>query len=266
MNENLIKYLKEVKASLVKHDMTGEDWEARQEILDKLEEVVVYLKRELILKSNIKALVFDMDGLIFDSERVVQRSWNIVGQKLGFGNVGEHIYNTVGMNAMRRKQYFLEKTGPEFPFDEFTEQTRCVFRGIAEKEGIPMKAGAKELILTGKESGYKLAVATSSSRTHATRLLKESGIYDLFDGIVFGDMVTHSKPDPEIYQKACAAIAVLPEESIAFEDAPLGVRAAAAAGLKVVIVPDLVQPSEEIQKLAWRQLKSLEEFIDDVKA
>lgn len=210
------------------------------------------------MKSKIKALVFDMDGLIFDSEKIVQRAWNIAGQELGLGKIGEHIYHTIGMNAMRRKQYFLENVSLDFPFDAFTARTREVFREIADREGIAMKPGAKELIESAKKKGYRLAVATSSSRVHASKLLKEAGIYDYFDGIVFGDMVSHSKPDPEIYRKACEEIRVSPEESIAFEDAPSGVRSASAAGLRVVIVPDLVQPSEEIRELAWKQLESLE--------
>lgn len=217
------------------------------------------------MKSKMTALVFDMDGLIFDSERIVQRAWNQTGEEMGLGRIGEHIYNTVGMNAMRRKQYFQEHISPEFPFEQFTGRTREVFREIADREGIALKPGAKELIDAGKENGYKLAVATSSSRVHATRLLKESGLYDYFDGIVFGDMVTHSKPDPEIYRKACEEIGVLPERCIAFEDAPNGVRSASAAGLHVVIVPDLVQPSEEIRQLAWKQLNSLEEMMTYIK-
>lgn len=218
-------------------------------------------KRELILKSSIKALVFDMDGLIFDSEKVVQRAWNAVGPEFGIENLGEHIYNTIGRNAAGRKEYFEKTFSADFPFEQFTARTREMFKKIADSEGIAMKLGAKELIVTGKAKGYKLAVATSSSRMHASKLLKDAGIYHYFDGFVFGDMVTHSKPDPEIYRKACEEIGVLPEESIAFEDAPSGVRSAAAAGLRVAIVPDLVQPSGEIRKLAWKQLVSLEEMI-----
>lgn len=211
--------------------------------------------------NEIKALVFDMDGLLFDSERVVQRAWNIVGQEMGYGNVGEHIYHTVGMNVVRRKEYFLNHIDPNFPHDEFTARTRKIFREIVEREGLEMKPGALSLIRLGKEKGYKLAVATSSSREHATNLLKNTNIYDLFDQCIFGDMVKKSKPDPEIYQKACKEIGIEPENCIAFEDAPAGVLSAASAGLQVVVVPDLVQPPKEIQKLVWMQLQSLEQMV-----
>ena len=75
---------------------------------------------------EMKAFIFDMDGLIFDSERVVQRSWNIVGCEMGYGNIGEHIYNTLGMNVVSRKNYFLKHIDPKFPHEEFTARTRVV--------------------------------------------------------------------------------------------------------------------------------------------
>ena len=134
---------------------------------------------------EMKAFIFDMDGLIFDSERVVQRSWNIVGCEMGYGNIGEHIYNTLGMNVVSRKNYFLKHIDPKFPHEEFTARTRVVFREIVDREGLAVKPGAKELIMLGKEKGYRLAVATSSRRDYASRLLKEAKVYDYFDGFVF---------------------------------------------------------------------------------
>ncbi len=214
---------------------------------------------------EMKAFVFDMDGLIFDSERVVQRSWNRVGYEMGYGKIGEHIYHTLGMNVVSRKKYFLEHIDPKFPHEEFSARTRVVFREIVDSEGLAMKQGAKELILLGKEKGYRLAVATSSRRDYASRLLKEAEVYDYFDGFVFGDMVSHSKPDPEIYEKACEVIGVLPKESIAFEDAPAGIRSAATAGLRVVAVPDLVQPPKELDEMIWMKLESLKEMVDYIK-
>lgn len=221
--------------------------------------------RDMKDSGNIKALVFDMDGLIFDSERVVQRAWNIAGCEMGYGNIGEHIYNTLGMNVVSRKQYFLTHIDPKFQHEEFTARTRVVFREIVESEGLAMKPGAKELIMLGKEKGYRLAVATSSRRDYASRLLKEAGVYEYFDGFVFGDMVNHSKPDPEIYEKVCKTIGVLPQESVAFEDAPAGIRSAAAAGLQVVAVPDLVQPPKELEEMIWMKLETLKEMVEYLK-
>lgn len=227
---------------------------------------ILILKNKSVNDSRIiKALIFDMDGLIFDSERVVQRAWNIAGREMGYGDVGEHIYHTLGMNVVSRKEYFLKHIDPEFRHDEFTARTRVVFREIVEQEGLAMKPGAKELIVLGKENGYRLAVATSSRRDYASRLLKEAGVYEYFDGFVFGDMVNHSKPDPEIYEKACKTIGVLPQESVAFEDAPAGIRSAAAAGLRVVAVPDLVQPPKELEEMIWMKLETLKDMVEYLK-
>ena len=192
-------------------------------------------------------------------------AWNIVGCEMGYGNIGEHIYNTLGMNVVSRKNYFLKHIDPKFPHEEFTARTRVVFREIVDREGLAVKPGAKELIMLGKENGYRLAVATSSRIDYASRLLKEAKVYDYFDGFVFGDMVSHSKPDPEIYEKACEAIGVLPQQSVAFEDAPAGIRSAAAEGLRVVAVPDLVQPPKELEEMIWMKLDTLEEMVEYIK-
>ena len=208
-----------------------------------------------------KAFVFDMDGLIFDSERIVQRSWNISGQELGLGNVGEHIYITLGMNRASRKKYYEENIREDFPFDEFSALTRKNFFAIVESEGLPMKPGVREILAFGKENGMKLALATSSSRDYAMKCLKDAGIDTYFDGIVCGDMVTHSKPDPEIYRQACQLVGVEPEDAVAFEDAPAGIRSAYQAGMKVVMVPDLVQPNEDIRSMLWQKWETLEDVF-----
>jgi len=207
-----------------------------------------------------KAFVFDMDGLIFDSERIVQRSWNISGQKLGLGNVGEHIYYTLGLNRASRKKYYEENIREDFPFDEFSALTRKTFFGIVENEGLPMKKGVKEILQFGKENGIKLALATSSSRDYAMKCLRDAGIDTYFDGIVCGDMVSHSKPDPEIYLRACELVGTEPEDAVAFEDAPAGIEAAYRAGMKVVMVPDLVNPTEKVESMLWGKWETLNCF------
>ena len=207
-----------------------------------------------------KAFVFDMDGLIFDSERIVQRSWNISGQKLGLGNVGEHIYYTLGLNRASRKKYYEENIREDFPFDEFSVLTRKTFFEIVETEGLPIKTGVKEILAFGKENGIKLALATSSSRDYAMKCLRDAGVDTFFDGIVCGDMVSHSKPDPEIYIRACELVGVNPKEAVAFEDAPAGIEAAYRAGMKVIMVPDLVEPTEKVTSMIWGKWETLADY------
>ena len=209
----------------------------------------------------IKALLFDMDGLLLDSERVVQHSWNVAGRLLGYGEVGEYIYHTLGMNVKGRMEYFKKTLGEEFPFEEFQTLSRKAFFEVAEKEGIPLKRGAKELIFYAKQMGYKVGLVTSSRREYAVDILTKAGIFQYFDGCMFGDMVTKSKPDPEIYRKSAEMLGIAPEYCIAFEDAPAGVKSATTAGIDVIMVPDLVEPDEETRMRAWKVLHSLDEAI-----
>lgn len=214
------------------------------------------------MNNNIKGLIFDMDGLLFDSERVVQQSWNYVGNMLGYGNLGEHIYHTIGMNRAGREIYFREHVDTDFPMARFNEMTRARYYEILQKFGIPTKLGAKELLQSAKKKGIRIALATSSSRDHAEAMLERYDLAKFFDGCVCGDMVTKSKPDPEIYEKARALIDIPAQNAVALEDAPSGVRSAEAAGMRVIMVPDLVEPSEEILALVWKRCDSLSDVIE----
>lgn len=209
----------------------------------------------------VEAIVFDMDGLIFDSERIVQRSWEDTGSQLGIPHMGSHIYHTLGMNVVGRSEYFARVIRADFPMEEFAAGTRKRFYEIVEAEGLPVKPGVRELLEYGKNHGYKMAVATSSRRPYAEGILKDAELYGYFDSMVFGNMVTRSKPDPEIYLMACERLGAAPERSIALEDAPNGIRAAYAAGMMPVMIPDLVQPTQEIKALCFRQFETLHEVI-----
>lgn len=210
----------------------------------------------------VKALLFDMDGLVFDSEKVVQRSWNMAGNTLGYGDIGNHIYNTLGMSAKNRGEYFKGVFGEEFPNDQFRDLARENFYAIVEKEGLSVKPGARELIFYAKQLGQRTAVVSSSRRAYVEEMFKKAGLYKYFDIFVCGDMVEKSKPDPEIYEKACKQLGVKPEYCVAFEDAPAGVESAAAAGVHVIMVPDLVQPDQQTRNKAWMIIDTLDEAID----
>lgn len=209
----------------------------------------------------ISALIFDMDGLLLDSERIVRRSWEEAGAQMGIPHMGEHIYHTLGLNRAGRDAYFREALGRDFAIEDFSERMSKCFYRIVDSEGMPLKSGVKELLSYAKAYGYKTAVATSSRKEYSTKMLKDVGIYSYFDGGVFGDMVQHSKPDPEIYRKACEAIGMLPECCLALEDAPAGVYSAHAAGLKVIVVPDLLEPPEEVIPLTYKRCNTLHEVI-----
>ena len=213
----------------------------------------------------IKALVFDMDGLLLDSERIVKRSWNEDGNELGIPGIGEHIYHTICLNRKARNEYFKNAYGTDFPLEDFNQRTSDIFFRIIGNTGIPLKAGAKELLEYAKGQGYKIAIATSTSQAYAIKEMTDAGIWQYFDGGIFGDMVKNTKPDPEIYLKACESIKMAPNDCLALEDAPAGIHSAHAAGLKVIVVPDLMEPDKETLALTYRKFETLYDVIPLLK-
>lgn len=210
---------------------------------------------------KIKALVFDMDGLLIDSERIVKRSWKMAGDILGYADLGEYIYPMLGATAKKREVYFKTTFGEAFPMERFTELTRRFFYEIVEKEGLPLKPGVIELMEEGKRRGLKIALATSSRQAYAKDALERVDVWKYLDGGVFGDQVTKAKPDPEIYLLACEKVGVAPHEAVAFEDAPAGVRSAHSAGMPVIMVPDLVQPDKELEGMCYKKVETLKDVL-----
>lgn len=214
---------------------------------------------------KIKAVVFDMDGLMIDSERIIQRSWGIAGRRMGFERLEDDIYNILGINRRGREQYFKGKYGQDFPFERFLEDYRKEYALYAEEHGIPAKKGLYELLDTLKDLGIPMALATSSGRQSAMRNLERLGVTGYFSGYVCGDMVTNSKPDPEIYLKACASIQADPAETAALEDSVIGIKSAYAAGMIPVMVPDLVKDIREVEPLLAARKEDLLEVAQWIR-
>lgn len=214
---------------------------------------------------QLKGVVFDQDGLLIDSERIVKDSWDEVGKTLGYGALGEeNIRHTLGLSVVRRKAYFLEKYGEDFPFDRFQAECRQVFARLA-KEGIPGKKGLYELLQVLEERKIPMAVATSSSRSYTLENLRRLKIENYFQGILSGDMVQESKPDPEIYEKACALLQVEPKFCVALEDSPNGILAAHRAGMYTIMIPDLNRDSSAVDPILDEKMESLLEVAQWVK-
>ena len=213
----------------------------------------------------IKALVFDMDGILFDTERLTVGLWGEVSKTLGCTDVTPFIADYMGLNSVSHKQYFFHKFGDDFPYDEFLERGRIAVAQHIEKNGVPLKSGLFELLDYLKANGYGIAAATSTRRVTALRLFESAKIIRYFDHIICGDMLEKSKPDPEIYLKAAGALGVEPALCMALEDSPNGIRSAYRAGMKTVMVPDLIPPSPELDKMLFACVPSLNEVIPLLK-
>lgn len=211
---------------------------------------------------GLEAVVFDMDGLMFDSERIVQMSWTKAGEVLGYGALGENIYHTLGFNLQKRAAYFKNKYGADFPFERFLNEYRKFYWNYVKNYGLPIKTGLRELLSFLQDKDIKMAIATSSSDTSARNNINQAEITHYFDTIISGNMVKRSKPSPEIYQIACKQLNVSPKHAMALEDSPNGLLAAHAAGMMAVMVPDLLKDSSSVDNILFAKKENLLEVRD----
>ena len=203
-----------------------------------------------------RAAIFDMDGLILDSERTVLKCWEAVGQKYGFPDIETYGISVIGKNKTATIEEFERVYGE--PGDRYEKEMRKVYLSME----VPLKPHTIELLSAMKSAGMKIAIASSSTREEVTTQLTKLGAFQFFDAAVCGDQVTKSKPDPEIFLLACDALGVKPEESLGLEDSFNGVRACKASGLFTIMVPDIIQPDDEMKGLADIILPSLKDVQD----
>lgn len=208
---------------------------------------------------NMKAVVFDMDGVIFDSEKLYIQCWQEVAGKYHISGIEEACYKCLGINSALTRKTMLEHFGESFPYDSYSKEVSALFHKQAEGGKLAKKPGIEELLVYLKEKGVKTAVASSTRKAVVLKELEEGGLLSYFDRIVGGDMVSRSKPEPDIFLKACENLNVDPEYAFAIEDSHNGIRSAHRAGMIPVMVPDLAEPIGEIEEISHIILPSLTE-------
>ena len=209
-----------------------------------------------------KAVVFDMDGVLFDTERLCQDSWIEVANRRGLPDMEIIFPKCIGRNANDSRQIVLEAYGADFDYEVFRREASDWFWKYLEENGLPVKEGVRELLNWLKEQGWRIGLASSTRRSSVISHLEQAGIKDFFEEIITGDMVEHSKPLPDIYLLACRKLMVDPAGTYAIEDSPNGIRSAYSAGMKPVMVPDLLSPDEEMEQLSTRIFSSLLDVLD----
>lgn len=210
-----------------------------------------------------KAVVFDMDGVIFDSESLYRKHWMISGREYGIEeNLMHELCDKIaGATKEHNEKTMKSYLGQDFNYMEFRTVTMNRMDNDIRENGLKLKPGVHEIFRYLKENGYLIGLATSTHQERAERNLKNAGILDVFDKIVYGGMVANGKPAPDIYLKACEQLKIEPEDAIGVEDSINGVKASAAAGLYTIMVVDMIKPTEEIRLIADKIFDSLFDII-----
>ena len=200
------------------------------------------------MMSRYAAVIFDMDGLLLDTERVVLRGFEAACDELGCV-VGFDVFaRMIGRNYRSSRPILEEALVGQVAIETF-EAVCCRHVQAIFEEGIPVKSGVVDLLARLRQIDVPMAVATSTETTRAREKLRKAELLDAFQHVVGGDQVERSKPEPDIYLEAARRLGAKPTECVAFEDSENGVRAAHAAGMTVVQVPDLIQPSDSLRTL-----------------
>lgn len=209
-----------------------------------------------------KGVIFDMDGVVLDTEKLYVRFWCEAANFYGYPMEKHHALSIRSMARVfaieKLKGYF----GEDFDYYAVHDKRIELMDKYISEKGIDTKPYAEYLLKYLKDNGYKTAIATATALERTEKYLKQVGLYKYFDKIICASMVKKGKPEPDIYLKACESIGLKPYECIALEDSKNGIISASSAGCNTVMVPDLDGPDDEILSLTYSVVKDLKEVIN----
>lgn len=230
--------------------------------IEKIAEgIMLYQTEKWNKKTKIKGLLFDMDGLILDTEKLYTRFWMEAANGLGYPMTREQALGLRSLNkefgAAKLQSYFDRPVD----YEEVRLKRIELMNAFIEAEGVETKPGVGELIAFLKDKGIRTAIATSSPLERAEKYLESVGLQNAFDKIISGYMVKKGKPEPDIYQLAARELGLEPCECLALEDSPSGILSANRAGCFPVMIPDQDEPTEETEAILFAKVDSLELMI-----
>ena len=190
-----------------------------------------------------------MDGTLLDTEKIYQKYWKIAADELGYNLSKEQLLLFRSAAFEYGMKLGEEMTGDPVAYDRIRKHRKKLMEPLMQKIEIPVKPYVKEAMTFLKEHGVKLAVATATKMDKTLEYLGRAGLTDFFDEIISAKDVAHGKPAPDVYLYACERVGVKPADAFAIEDAPNGVKAGHAAGCRVIMIPDLTEPDEELMQL-----------------
>ena len=214
----------------------------------------------------IKAIIFDMDGLMIDSERVTFECYQERLKDMNL-TMDEEFYKTLlGKPIKGIYQRFYDVYGNDFPIQNVIQDVHQLMAERFETEGVPVKKGLVELLHYLKDNNYKTIVATSSNRDRVDKILAQAKITEFFDDSICGDEVTKGKPNPEVFLKSCQKLGVNVDEAIVLEDSAAGIQASYDANIKVICIPDMKYPEKQYEEKTFKILKDLTEVTVYLKS
>ena len=214
----------------------------------------------------IKAIIFDMDGLMIDSERVTFECYQERLKDMNL-TMDEEFYKTLlGKPIKGIYQRFYDVYGNDFPIQNVIQDVHQLMAERFETEGVPVKKGLVELLHYLKDNNYKTIVATSSNRDRVDKILAQAKITEFFDDSICGDEVTKGKPNPEVFLKSCQKLGVNVDEAIVLQDSEAGIQASYDANIKVICIPDMKYPEKQYEEKTFKILKDLTEVTAYLKS
>ncbi len=201
-----------------------------------------------VKQMSIKAVIFDLDGTVIDTEKLLVKYWCMAANEFGFPMEREHALNLRSLARKYAEPLLKEWFGDDCDYSTVRNRRMELMTAHINKYGLETKSGIKELLIYLGENGYKRAVATATDLTRAGNYLKDVGLFEYFDCIISAHQVKNGKPKPDVYLYAVEQLGLTPDECIAVEDSPNGVISASDAGCHTIMVPDLTLPDNELRK------------------
>ena len=216
------------------------------------------------------SVIFDMDGVIFDSEKACLYCWTEIAERYSLPSIKEVFYKCIGTNKVQSEMIVEEAYSGQYGdgiAKKLLTESSLLFHELYDNGNLDLKPGVVDILEHLKHKGIKMAVASSTRKAVVETEFRDAKLLHYFDKIIGGDAVTISKPNPEIYLIACKTLEVDPNKTFAIEDSFNGIRAAYAAGMRPIMVPDMVPPDEEMKQISeviCKDLFEVKSFLDKI--